>query len=171
VSVDAGEERSRSAQVKVHSNGFAIRLWWSPTRSNRSASASSESKSFGVNALRWTIGEVQLDLVEPGGVDQLWVLSLALDTLDRGVAGVGGAVVDPEDGPCGDLRLGLYRLGDEPAERVLAGRGQARHGPEPAATRRCSLLNAVYGVIQLAAAELKAPSYHPERRCIAGARL
>jgi hypothetical protein len=46
--------------------------------------------------------EVDLDLVEPGGVvgqvDQPQVLPLALKPLDRGPAGVGRAIVDdPED--------------------------------------------------------------------------
>jgi MFS family permease len=69
--------------------------------------------------------EVDLDLVQPGGVhwqvDQAQVPPAAFQPVDRGLAAVGAAIVDdPEHSLGRGVGLGSHDLGDQPAERVDA---------------------------------------------------
>src|SRR6266568_7175809 len=69
--------------------------------------------------------EVDLELVEPAGVD--WqvdedeILVVALEAVNRALAAVGGAVVDdPEDAPGGGVGLPGHHLRDQAVERFDA---------------------------------------------------
>src|SRR3990170_8952857 len=74
--------------------------------------------------------EVDLDLVEPAGVDgqvdEAEGGMRALEPLDRGLTTVRGAVVDdPEHAPRRAVRLDAHDLLDQPPERLDAGLGLA----------------------------------------------
>lgn len=56
--------------MKRHSNGVAIVLSWSPKARSRAPSSASEAKVVGLDHLALDDAEIELDLVEPGGVDR-----------------------------------------------------------------------------------------------------
>src|SRR5437773_5790062 len=77
----------------------------------------------GVEQLALDDRVVDLDLVEPAGVDgqvdEDQVAPTALEPLDRALAAVVGAVVDdPEDASCRGVGLLAHDLADEPVERL-----------------------------------------------------
>ena len=95
----------RSVVVNFHLNGCAVWLYRFSNADRRSDMASISVKSLGESTFRWTIGEVDLYLVQPGrvhrGVHHDRVGVLLGESVDRGLSAMGGPVVHDPEHPIG----------------------------------------------------------------------
>jgi hypothetical protein len=112
--------------VNVHSNGRAILGIAGLEGEQPLGELLQGAEIVGGERLALHDREVELDLVEPGGVDrqvdQAQVLVGALQPVDRGLAGVGGAVVDDPEDPAGrGVGLGAHHFLDQAPEGLDPG--------------------------------------------------
>ena len=112
--------------MKRHANGVAI-AWRSPNASSAALDRGGRRPLVRVEHLALDDAEVELDLVEPGGVDR------GVDDPDRrpplaqtglgpGAAMTAAVVDDPEHAPGAGVRLRGHDLLDESVERLDPGR-------------------------------------------------
>ena len=122
--------------MKRHSKGSAISFQWRSKALSVLGDVGDVGEVVRLEHLALDDREVDLDLVEPAGVqrqvDEDEVRPAPLEPLDRALAAVRGAVVDdPEDAAGGGVGLVGHHLPDEPVE----GCDPARFGSERPNTR------------------------------------